>query len=483
MARRRKDSSSTPPSAPPATPNGNERPIRVRQISDIQGNPLVAGQRRVVARVATEADLTRDYVASNIISLLPALQSLPHAFDDLACDFGPEIYEQMANDPEVAASLGVLVLATCASEARLVPGVQPDHPDYGLAEQIAAFHRQYLDRLDIDEWRMALTEGALRDGSSVAEIDYGIQSGGDYDGYLVATAIKPKLLRETSFVIDAYQNVIGLIATRLPNLVLPVGSYIPIHWQGDSLLGPNEQVIRGLIPRSKFVVFTWRKRAGDPRGRSALRPAYPPYWIKQKTANEGVDWIARYIQPSIWGVTAQNAIAKCITNPDGSETIIEPTDQLLAALSQFRNASVMALPFGSAINTIAVPEGAQVIFQVVMDWADREITRAILLQHLATGEGQHQARASSEVHQDVLSLLIIFVKTWQARQIRRDLLVPLTIANYGQQNAHLAPRLDLGDGDGFPITPAEVAALQTAGWFTEEQMPVVDRQLGLPVRR
>jgi hypothetical protein len=78
---------------------------------------------------------------------------------------------------------------------------------------------------------------------------------------------------------------------------------------------------------------------------------------------------------------------------------------------QFRNASAIALPYGSQVNTINVSESGAVFF-AGLDWADNAIRRAILKQHLATGEGQHQAR----------------------------------------------------------------------GWFTDDQMAVMDKRLGLPVR-
>ena len=57
------------------------------------------------------------------------------------------------------------------------------------------------------------------------------------------------------------------------------------------------------------------------------------------------------------------------------------------------------------------------------------------------------------------------------------------LANWGKEYAHLAPSVDLGDGDGFPIDTTDVALLGQINWFTEEQKPKIDKVLGLPVRK
>lgn len=455
------------------------KPINIQQVHEIAGNPLV-GQPGVISRVVTEADITRDYVASSFMGFLPVLQALPYAFDDLTCEFGVEVYERMAQDAEVSSALDVMVFASTASDAKVYPSLEPDHADYEMAANVAEFFTGMIDELEtpLTAVRKQMVSQALTFGSSVAELDFDIAplpAAGDDAVAMVVRNIRPTAPKETAFVVDGFDRLVGVIPTKMPGLTLPVGSMIPLSTNGA-------QLMKNIVPRAKFLVMTWNPKSNDPRGRSALRGAYTAWWAKQQIINEMLSWFAKFAQPSLWATTAPDAIASCYTDSAGNEIRKEPTEVLLEALTRFRNASVMALPHGSTVNAINMSDGGA-NFLAAIDWANREITRSILKQHLATSEGQHMARAAADVHQDVLSLIIISLKQWQADAIRRDILRPLTVANFGEQYKHLTPKLDLGDGDGFPVSVAEVAQLMAVEYFTEEQLPFLDKQLGLPVRK
>ena len=78
--------------------------------------------------------------------------------------------------------------------------------------------------------------------------------------------------------------------------------------------------------------------------------------------------------------------------------------------------------------------------------------------------------------------MILTVRNWLGDQVRRDVFRPIVLANFGDDAERFTPLLDLGDGDGFPISATEVASLAAVGWFTDDQMAVMDKRLGLPVR-
>lgn len=418
--------------------------------------------------VGAPADLTRPYLAANINAYMAMLSALPQAFDDLSRQFGIDIYDQMLTDSEVAASLDVIVYAAVATPPVVDAALTPDDPDYDLAVMVADFVREMMDGLSIslqDTLRI-LVRQALAFGTALGELIYEATS----DAWLISD-IRVTDLRQFALVVDGFNQIHGIAPTMLLDR-FPVGSMMPIY---------DGQVLDNVMPRNKALLLSWQSSSSDPRGTSLLRAAYAPWWAKQQIINEMVTWFARFAQPSIWGTTSEGAQDICITNPDGSQTIERPTDQLLAALMQFRNASAIALPYGSQVNTINVSESGAVFF-AGLDWADNAIRRAILKQHLATGEGQHQARAAAEVHQDILGLMILTVRNWLGDQVRRDVFRPIVLANFGDAAEHLTPRLDLGDGDGFPISATETASLAAVGWFTDDQMAVMDKRLGLPVR-
>ena len=418
--------------------------------------------------VGAPADLTRPYLAANINAYMAMLSALPQAFDDLSGQFGIDIYDQMLTDSEVSASLDVIVYAAVATPPVVDAALTPDDPDYDIAVMVADFVRNMLDGLTISlqDTLRVLVRQALAFGTALGELIYEATD----DTWLISD-IRVTDMRQYTLVVDGFNQIHGIAPTMLHER-FPVGSVMPIY---------DGQVLDNVMPRSKALLLAWQPTGSDPRGKSLLRAAYAPWWAKQQIINEMVTWFARFAQPSIWGTTAEGAQDICITNPDGSQTIERPTDQLLAALMQFRNASAIALPYGSQVNAISMSQSGTVFFDG-LDWADQAIRRAILKQHLATGEGQHQARAAAEVHQDILGLMILTVRNWLGDQVRRDVFRPIVLANFGDAAERFTPYLDLGDGDGFPISATEVAQLAAVGWFTSDQMAVMDKRLGLPVR-
>ena len=446
-----------------------QKPIRVLEQSEVtlQVSPGNAAAVDSV-NIAATGDLSRPYIAANINAYLAMMTALPHAFDDLSKQFGVEIYDQMITDSEVAASLDVIVYASVPTTPIIDAAMSPDDPEYKTAVAIADFVSDMVNGFSssLQDILRILVRQALAFGTALGELIYETTE----DAWVISD-IRIVKLSHYSLIVDGFNQVHGVAPVNLFNR-WPAGAVMPIS---------EGQELQNVIPRGKVLLMAWQPSNGDPRGSSLLRPAYAAWWAKQQILNEMVTWFARFSQPSIWGTTAEGAQDICITNPDGSQTIERPTDQLLDALMQFRNASAIALPYGSAVNTISVGESGG-IFLAALDWADNTIRRAILKQHLATGEGQHQARAAAEVHQDILGLMILTVRNWIADQVRRDIFRPIVLANFGDDAERFIPHLDLGDGDGFPISAMEAAQLAAVGWFTDDQMAIMDKRLGLPVR-
>lgn len=451
-----------------------------------QHNIAVAlpGQEAQTARTVSEADLKRQYVSSRLNwGMAPILSTLPHAADDLSIEFGIEIYDRMKQDSEVAAALNMLVMAATSSKPRFVPATDTE----GVVEPLSQQMADYLDWMinysytPFNEWRKALVEDALSYGSGIGEMQFDVVKSGKWQGFYAISDIHPLCVCEASFVVDAYDHIIGILPTKIPNMTFPMGAYIPLTPQ---TINEPERINRlnSVIPRSKFVIFTWNPKCGDPRGRSVLRAIYSAWFTKQQIINLMLDWFKKYSQPSIWGTTPPNAQTVCEVDANGNEIRIEPTQKLLEALLSFQNSSAIALPHGAEIHMLDMSGGGDIFLKTIA-WANKEITRGIQMQHLATSDSEHMARASSGAHQDVLSLFILQLREWQAETIRRDIILPLVKANWGADKIHLAPTVDLGDGDGFPINATEIALLGQINWFTEEQKPKIDKVLGLPVRR
>lgn len=435
------------------------------------------------AETITAADLARQYVAARLgYGVAPVLSSLPNVHDDLTQEFGVDIYERIKQDSEVSAALDMLVMAATSAKPGMIPFTDKNGIIDPLSQRMADFFAWMFGEFatPFNEWRKAIVEDALSFGSGVGELIFSVEAAGEWEGHYRISDVRPLCMCDTSFVVDNFNRVVGILPRKLPGVTMPIGAFMPLI-SAELDQEAKENRLNAVIPRSKFTVFTWNPKCSDPRGRSVLRPIYSAWYAKQQILNLMLDWFKKYSQPSIWGTTPQGAQVVCEVDANGNEKKIEPTQKLLEAMMNFQNASVLAVPFGSEIHTLDMSKGGD-IFLSAISMCNREITRGIQMQHLATSDSEHMARASSGTHQQVLSLYILQLREWQAETIRRDIILPLVRANWGADKAHLAPTIDLGDGDGFPMNATDIALLGQINWFTEEQKPKIDKVLGLPVR-
>lgn len=432
------------------------------------------------ATISLTVDASKQYVSRRMYGLMPSLSTLPSRSDEVTRELGLDVYERMAVDGEIAAGLDLLCSAATVAPLVISPWVGSDHIDFPIAEKIAGYFNWMfsLSKTSPRVWGKAMIREALAYGNGVGEILFDIQQDGPWKGFLKVKDISYLSINDQLFVVDNYNNVIGLLPVKQLHMTQPAGAFFPLSQTGD-----NSKSLESVIPREKFIVLTWEPRSGDPRGQSQLRKVYTPWYMKQQTLDLMLVWLKKFAIPSYWGTVPENAQPICYIDPTtGAEITIKPTEELLQAMQQLGNAAVVALPHGSQLNQFVASQGGQV-FLDVLSWADRQITRGLLMQHMATSDSEHMSRSSSATHQDVLSLFIVQLRMLLADQIRQDILIPLTRANFGAEYEHLAPRADFGDGDGFPITPNEVAQLMNAGYFTTDQMPTLDRIIGVPVRR
>jgi hypothetical protein len=178
---------------PPQTGIGNNVP----------GKPGNVVQLRAVA--VDEYVANTRYLAGNV------LRTLPHAIDDLTAEFADDIYERMQRDAEVAAIVRLLKSAILSEGVSLASPVADEaETDFARAQEVLDFCTDVLANL------LTPMEDALRNmldaltvGSKVAEQVYAL------DGAqlrLVALKVKPR--RSTAFLVDPFNNVIGLLGQR-----------------------------------------------------------------------------------------------------------------------------------------------------------------------------------------------------------------------------------------------------------------------------
>lgn len=470
----------------------------------IQRSPFVspAVDARPEVNIALRADLTREYVPAGTIGYMPFLRAQPQYIDDLTQSFGLDVYSQMLKDPVVYASERVYNLAILANGWEIIPSLPVTDPDYPTALKYCEFVKENIENLET-AYDVILEQhlNAFEYGCSVSEQIYKVEGG------LIRLAdLREKPLQNAVFVVDSYNNTVGILTQRFPGQIFPANSYIPIDFAmannanrdgvKDERNARGEldlsQRIPGFLPRNLFSVLTNEMRYNDERGHSGLRAAYSAWWFKQQTIAEYLAWLSRFASPSLVGTTAQGAVGEKILdedlNPvldvDGSPLTKTPEEVLSEAMAAFANGSALAIPFGATVEPIQ-PTGDGAGFAKAINWANSEIVRGITFQFLATSEGEHQSRASSDTHQDILSLGIMRRKLWLANQQRREVFYPLLRYNFdlsGRKIKKFVPKLNLGSGAGFPLSTAQLAEYARAVPLDPSQYAALDAQQGVPPR-
>lgn len=436
------------------------------------------------------AQATREYVSGQpFLWLATAARPLPPWSDDIEADFGLGIYDDLKKYPYIASAIRFLILATFKNGLTIEPAstATDNAAENTQAETIADFVRRCVAALDdaFDAALRNMLDDALTYGTSTAEMVYELRKGGEDTGKLALVALKPKPRHAIRYVVDAYNNVIGMLA-QLPNM--PGGAYgFLIDIQNPP---PN------LLPADKFATLSFEPRHGDPRGHSILRPAYSAWWDVIQMRPEYRKHMARFGSPFIWGTPPENSASTYQTDPYGA-VVIDPTTgmpigndplgRLGGVLANMQNGAYAALAPGSQLH-VEQQGGDGASFRLFEETRNRDMVQAILGAALATMEGQHQARASSQTHMDVVTMLIDYLKQLVCGTGRTDIFKPLVRYNYGAEAADkYTPTCNLG-----PTTQRDIAPLMSAlsslfatGYFSAaktEQIAALDSDMGLPPR-
>jgi hypothetical protein len=466
--------------------NGSDGPVLEEQVT-VGSTPgavsgSIAAQPGQLVQVRALAE--REYVAGSPLTwYVSSPMVLPWAIDDVTTDMGSDLYERILLDAQARGTVNIYRAGIMEEGVNLTTVIDDDEADgYRQAADLVDDAERMLSNLSqsLDDTLWDMLEACAL-GNRVAEQVYELDRtlSGKQQYVLRTLATKPQ--QSTAFVVDAYLNVVGILG-RIPGQ--------PFAVQQGTLLA-DIQHVANLLPRSKFAVLTFRPRNNDPRGQSLLRAAFDPWNQKQQLKREYLKYLTQFASPSLAGFTAPNAETYTVMGPDGLPLLDSggkpltrsPEDDMLDALVRFQNGSAAAFPNGADIKPIQM-SGDGSAFLSAFEFLDRQITKAVLHQTLATEEGQHQTRASSGTHKDILDTITRQGKRPVERMVERDILQTWVRLNYGEKAVRLTPKVTLGtaEQEDRPALWTATAALQTSGYFTPDQLPQVDEEIGVPVR-
>ncbi len=462
-----------------------------------------------------------EYVSGGFFYMPPSIPFvLPETHDEISRLLGPSQYEVLLTDPLVRATIDMLVLAALVGEIEILPAIPPkkvkpetpdasktavpaavppagepsasidassvaptapagdpnapvmapepeapNDPEYDLACEIRDFNIRQKDRCETD-WKVALWmmgHDYLIHGCKVAEVVTDIGEEGEDKDEIVLRDIKAKPNYVWRFVTDTYMNELGVM------------TFNP---------GTQQYII---LPKSNYIRMTWLPKNNDPRGTYHLRPAFKAWQVKQALWPEYFKFVHQFASPSLVGNVDENESERPATDEKGNILAdappVQPAELMVKTLEKFRNGSIIGMAANAKLK-VEWPQGKGDTFLEAFDLCNREMVYAIAYSIRATIESKFGSRADGEISQDQVGIVI--------RQIKADfesalegVAHTLTAARYGEEVANrLTPKIRVGktEHQDFASYAHAIANLCQAGYFTMDQMPLIDSMLGLPVR-
>lgn len=373
------------------------------------------------------------------------------------------VVEAMLDDPAVFSSFETLKVAVLAADLNVHPafeenpeGEDPPPGDPAEARRAADFCRQALKRLSVpfEVWARDALD-ALAYGHKVAELVMEYITLGDADGYYTLGALKMKPRWTYHLCTDPFFNLICLYC--------------------QTVQGP------AYIDRDHFVVFSWDVKDNDPRGSSRFRAAKDPWRRKIRAKDSRSKGDDQFGTPSLAHELPPNTLTESqdpITKqPTPTTTVINNQ------LKTFSNGGCFTYFSGGDLKVIESQRDGKQIGNSI-DYYDRDITRAIVLQDKATMNPEHYTQGGADVGQDIMADDVAGIKRWICSIVQRQVLHRLLTANEGEEYANLyTPLVTLGAIElrKFHELATPIAVLMQAGGLTPSQISKFFAMFGLPV--
>jgi hypothetical protein len=414
------------------------------------------------AQRTVETDPTKEYLAGGLIASF-FNRALPAASDDVGIALGLQTYERMQHDPDVWAALLLLKILVLADGVQLQPAVaKPDpaksaSPDYQQAmsrytraAEIADFCKRAIsamkpgirsvfeEKLDALVYGNKISEVTLRDGTGVDR------------GMLVFGSIKAKHYSAVQFVVDKFWNLLG---------------FLPMFSSVDSG--------REVLPPEKFFYLSLHSQNNDPRGRSSLRSAFDPYTFKQNLWPTYDKWLKLCAIHKLIAKVKNGGKLEQVTDASGQPLMengrpktIPRSRAVLNALLQMENATAAVVDAEDDVEAYET-QGTGEQFDRGFTVAGKQITKALLLQELATLDAKHQTKGSTGKQSEYVDLIVWYLKNRLIEEFRAQPLTLLVQANYGDDGLEFLPNLSMGDNELTDYTEGTTGLERIGAWLTD----------------
>ena len=301
--------------------------------------------------------------------------------DDLLCQKGLSIYDEMQKDSQVRSCLNTKKFAVL-SEGWDVQPASDDPRDV----ETARFVKFCLDdmRGSVQDMLFKVLD-ALAKGFSICEINYKIIADGPYAGMIGLDSIKSKDPSAFGFDMDEFLNVRGLM-----------------------MAAPS---FKADLPPEKFIVYTYMPGYELPHGQSDLRAAYKHWWSKEVILKFWNMYLEKFGMP-----TARGSYRRGMSK--------DQQDDLLRVLDKIQQETAIVVPEDVQIELLEAQRGGDAGYRDAVEYHNKQIAKAILGQTLTSDEGVREGtHALAQVHLSVLYFYLQKLKRDLEETVMREQLI------------------------------------------------------------
>ena len=321
-----------------------------------------------------------------------------------------ELFEEMEEkDPHLFSQLQTRKNAVTGLDYEIIPFDSDDPRD----KEIAEFVEEQINGIEGLEDVMLDLLDAIGKGFAVSEIMW------TYDGaHVVVDTIKSR--HQKRFFWDSLDDSFKVRTAEEPAGVL--------------------------LPVNKFILHKYKARSGHPSRAGVLRVCAWMYLFKNYTLKDWVGFCEVYGMPIRLGKY----------QPGASR---EDKRALMTALRQIGSDAAGIFPDGTTIEFINTEKSSSTdLYERLARYCDEQISKAILGQTLTSDSGGG-SYAQSKTHNDVRHDLTVADCKALAATLRRDLIRPLVLYNFGEDKRIPYLRFDAEESEDLTQTAQVIATL------------------------
>lgn len=320
-----------------------------------------------------------------------------------------ELFEEMEEkDPHLFSQLQTRKNAVTGLDYEIIPF----DPDDARDKEIAEFVQNQIGGIEGFEDIMLDLLDAIGKGFAVSEIMWGYDA-----GHVVVSDIRSRHQKR-------------------------------FFWDNDDIFRVRtDEAPAGLeLPSNKFIVHKYKARSGHPSRAGVLRVVAWMYLFKNYNLKDWVAFCEVYGQPLRLGKYAAGA----------SE---DDKRALMQALARIGSDAAGIIPDSTLIDFITTEKASSTdLYERLARYCDEQISKAVLGQTLTSDSGGG-SYAQSKTHNDVRHDLTVADCKALAATLRRDLIRPLVLFNFGDDTRVPYLRFDAEEAEDLTQTATILSTL------------------------